>query len=112
MSAKRSERPMGCDRAIVLITVLICQCSLPAITCECGLLRLEGLMVLTGLTDGKVRKVGSPSGGTNFGRSRDVAAWRGQRDAPVSLPSGYIKGLYVFSVQLYLQFVLGARAKD
>ncbi len=77
MSAKRSERPTGCDRATVLIAVLICQCSLPAITCEYGLLRLEGLMVLTGLNDGKVRELGSPAGSTNLGRSRDVAAWCG-----------------------------------
>ena len=82
MSAKRSERPTGCGRATVLIAVLICRCSLSAITREYGLLRLEGLMVLTGLNDGKVRKLGSPSEALIL---EDHVTWRLGVDKEMSL---------------------------
>lgn len=49
MSAKRSESRTGSSRATELAAVLICQYRFAAIACGYGSLRLEGLMVLTGL---------------------------------------------------------------
>ena len=56
MSAKRSDRPKAWGRVAVLIAVVIYQCSFAVATCDYGLLRMEGLMVVMGLGDG---------GGTN-----------------------------------------------
>lgn len=47
---------MVSGRMTLLIAVLICQCSFAAVTCEFGLLRLEGVMLLTGLDDGDLAK--------------------------------------------------------
>ena len=52
MSAKRSDRPRALGRATVLIAVVIYQCSFTVATCNYELLRMEGLMVVMGLSDG------------------------------------------------------------
>ena len=83
MSANRRECPTGCGRAIVLIAVLICWCSFANVSCEYELLSLEGTMVVMGMDDGEVQRLESPSGSANFEGSRDVVAWRGQRDEPL-----------------------------
>ena len=56
-------------------------------------------MALTGMDDGEVQKLASPSDRANFGRSRDVVAWGEQRDERVSSSSDYNNnnGLYAFS---------------
>ena len=79
MSAKRSDRLTGSGRATELMAVMIRQDSFAAVAFEYELLRFEGSMVLTGLDDGEVQKLGSRESG-NFGVSRDATAWRGQRD--------------------------------
>ena len=82
MSAKRGGRSMGCVGAGMLKAVLISQCNFTAMAGEYGSLGVEGLMVLMGVYDGKAQVRGSFES-ANFGRSRDVAAWRGQRDEPL-----------------------------
>lgn len=92
MSAKRSDRPRALGRGTVLIAVVIYQCSFTVATCDYELLRMEGLMVVMGLNDGggrNVRVFGGASESANFGRSREVAAWRGQRDEPLSPSSSH-----------------------
>lgn len=91
MSAKRSDRPRALGRATVLIAVVIYQCSFAVATCDYGLLRMEGLMVVMGLSDGGGRNVRALELhlSANCGRSREVAAWRGQRDEPLSPSSSH-----------------------
>lgn len=87
----------------MLIAVLISQCSFAAVTYGQGLLRLEGLMVSMGLDSGKVQKLGSPSGSANFGRSRDVATWRGTKRGAFLPSSGYNNRLYACRLLIYLR---------
>lgn len=57
MSAKRSDPPGALGRATVLIAVVIYRCSFAVATCAYELLRMEGLMVVMGLSDGGGRNV-------------------------------------------------------
>lgn len=50
--AEGSGSQTGSVGAGVLIAVLICQCSFAAVTCDCGLLEVERLMILMGVNDG------------------------------------------------------------
>lgn len=54
--AEGSGCPTGRVGKGVLIAVVISQCSFAVITCDCGLLGVEGLMILMGLNDGEVQK--------------------------------------------------------
>lgn len=118
MSAEQSQRQTGSGRATVSIAVLIFQCSFSAVPCEYELLRLERGMVLMNLNDGEhceVRKLGNPSESANFGKSRDMWAWRGQRDEPLS-PPRFLRlqqinnGLSTLSVCCTISGILGKRA--